>query len=106
MSAQHTPSPWPYTWEPVTNDAPYGHAKIGAGFLAKGVDGFDDRYLNVSGITVEADARLIAAAPDLLAALQEIERESANQDMSHKDFRIGAYQAAWSAIAKATGDAL
>lgn len=34
----------------------------------------------------------------LRAALEEIERNYANQDMNHVAFRVGAYQAAWNAL--------
>jgi len=53
---------------------------------------------------VEADARLIAAAPDLLAALEFIAEGFDNQDVSHLDYRIKAAEAALEAIAKAKGE--
>jgi hypothetical protein len=55
-----------------------------------------EEYMCVSGICKEADARLIAAAPDLLAALTEIAsgHSMAGEEMARK------------AIAKATGGEL
>lgn len=73
--AAHTPGPWLYG---------QNHAQIRAGGdqweigLTPGADldvsgvlgGRDDEYLLVSGTCREADARLMAAAPTMLAALR------------------------------------
>jgi hypothetical protein len=60
-------------------------------------------YLNDEGI---ANARLIAAAPDLLEALQELCEivEDAIEQKSAKDLDSFTLQPARAAIAKATGD--
>ena len=63
MTAQHTPAPWSFTNEPYDDGTPY--ISVFAGKRHSG-DGF-----NICGIIRPEDARLIAAAPDLLAALQD-----------------------------------
>jgi len=100
MTAQHTPAPW--FWALDGKDQPTSLMRSGTGdYVASpqadiGDYGLSvDRWIDVS----EADALLIAAAPELLAALTEI---------------IGAYSfyfkesnpwgdKARAAIAKATG---
>ena len=104
MSTQHTPGPWigagpsfgdqfpRYTTEITTEDERYG-----------------DGYIQICELPFhhhdeenEANARLIAAAPDLLEALKEMLD-------SHEDvctgYGEGAADKARAAIAKATGDA-
>ena len=49
----------------------------------------------------DARARLIAAAPDLLKALEFIRDGYDNQDVNHVDFRVKAYQVALEAIDRA-----
>ena len=60
---------------------------------------------NVTGYPVEANARLIAAAPELLEALQELCEivEDAIEQKSAKDLDSFTLQPARAAIAKATG---
>lgn len=61
MSTQHTPGPWRY--EPGRNDRPpYVIRGSEGGFVVVGM----------TAARQDADARLIAAAPDLLSALVEI----------------------------------
>ena len=62
MTAQHTPAPWSFTNEPYDDGTPY--ISVFAGKRHSG-DGF-----NICGIIRPEDARLIASAPDLLAALK------------------------------------
>ena len=86
-TAQHTPGPWQYG---IGND--------GASIVSGDV---------VIGHTFEPDdARLIAAAPDLLAALIEAvaEFDAANNELDNGYFHdTGAIVLARNAIAKATG---
>lgn len=108
MSAQHTPGPWTvkriasyyagYEIQPAATRArqrALGHDDTGAG----------------SPEEAKANAALIAAAPDLLAALQGAlaELERANRTMLHEaGVAIAnevALEAARVAIAKATGAA-
>jgi hypothetical protein len=92
--SKHTPGPWRVT------------AKINTNIIrqARQDDGFDDYIASTWGGPHEANARLIAAAPDLLAALiaalEDIEeyRIDANCTPSSIELVIAA-------IAKATGSA-
>ena len=61
---------------------------------------------NDTGYPVEANARLIAAAPELLEALQELCEivEDAIEQKSAKDLDSFTLQPARAAIAKATGE--
>jgi hypothetical protein len=73
MKEKYTPGPW--QWE---GDAGYGHDKLSApSGTVLGIDlswslepgeGLDGQSLELS----DADARLIAAAPEMLEALQDI----------------------------------
>jgi hypothetical protein len=109
--AQHTPGPWLAAAKPssvvgwpivqqgvgrsICNVTYVQHSKIDPA-----VPG--DRAFNAES---EANARLIAAAPDLLATLQTLMGLSqAANGISEKNF-VAAYQAAEDAIAKATGGA-
>jgi len=95
MTTQHTPGPW-YI-DRILNNANLGYRAI--------IDG--DGYTVCSPSPMgQANARLIAAAPDLLAVLEEIVKAI--------DFERGASEtedaerlliAAREAIAKATGEA-
>ena len=106
MTAAHTPGPWYWrgnTLAPVNVDPDTSHvhsildAEGGFGFI-----GTDHRLTNAE---LDADRRLIEAAPDLLAALQEAEmvlaeklrRLGADPNVSPTTHRIRA------AIAKAIG---
>ncbi len=88
MSTQHTPGPWELNLE------------------TEKVSGFDEsgerRVVVYELGTNEADARLIASAPDLLKALEQI------SDYARKDGDMIAQHLAGiarAAIAKATGGA-
>lgn len=75
--ATHTPGPWT-AHEPQDQEHP-GHKTYG--WLVSHNSGVGGRSQLVSGYSpiaplCEADARLIAAAPDLLAALQDIAAHS------------------------------
>jgi hypothetical protein len=106
---KHTPGPWTALQEPSLS-----RWRIGAGFAA--ADSVAAVYAtNVDGIT-EANARLIAAAPELLDALRAlhafasrmVERHGMNGDDSMTDADHAAWQDSASlaniAIAKATND--
>lgn len=107
MSAKHTPGPW--VVKPAENeqggfdiDSEYGY------HIAETIGGLDDEE--------EANSRLIAAAPDLLAALQEmVEANDEPCRIDHKGFCQSHYldhvdeggcrvANAKAAIAKATGE--
>lgn len=59
-------------------------------------------FMTSDGAAV-ANANLIAAAPELLAALKAIARQYENQNVNHVDFRVLAKTLADKAIAKAEG---
>jgi hypothetical protein len=92
MKAKHTPGPWAWVYDGSSDysigEAEDPQAKAVAGVYAWGRD-YD---------TAEANCALIAAAPDLLAALKEL--------VAHSSCRAGdvpMWQAAEAAIAKAEG---
>jgi hypothetical protein len=94
MTTQHTPGPWLYTQEGV--DA-FGIVKP---------DGYSIVHLaalhnSTSASELPANARLIAAAPDLLDALRGLIRDIGVSAV-YQDHP--AYNAARAAIAKATGE--
>ncbi len=95
MSA-HTPGPWPLKLSVVqgTDGTMHPHAEIGAGRV-------NGKYFSVSGCISEDDARLIAAAPELLEALDVI----ASFAFGHGDVCEIIAKRARAAIAKATGGA-
>lgn len=85
----HTPGPW---FSVSTHDRP--NIMTDGGFL----------IAETRGINCEANARLIAAAPDLLAALEEI--EYLDQPLVRgQPRRVTICEIARAAIAKATGEA-
>lgn len=106
MSVKHTPGPWIYAREfgpsitelpRITTVARCADFVIG---LPCDYPGGDYRDGDPSG-DEEADARLIAAAPELLAVLKELQ-ESASY-WSEYDVPLGIVERIKDAIAKATG---
>jgi len=91
MEVKHTPGPW----EIEPSDDGQSHWIVPAASNRCGWVG--DRYMRVSGPIDIHDARLIAAAPDLLEALE------ACYAALHPNSAEG--QAARAAIAKVTGSA-
>jgi hypothetical protein len=101
MSTQHTPGPWKV--KAGTNAVLAGRKQICSHVNAASalpVNILEDQEI------AQANARLIAAAPDLLEALQDL----FGADMEHvlmgdgKDDQIEAIAKAKAAIAKATGE--
>jgi hypothetical protein len=97
MSAAHTPGPWVY----CHNDSEYYEhrirAKPGCICIMPGWRIHEDLRLEQ-----EANAHLICAAPELLAALQSI---LLAVNVRIDDPRIGLFDIARAAVAKATGGA-
>lgn len=100
MTTKHTPGPWRYE---AGRDGrpPYVIRRTEGGFVVVGMTA--DRQ--------EADARLIAAAPELLEALQKLlDLQVAKKELEYLDKGIGTKtpNAAWlearAAIAKAKGE--
>ena len=95
MNTQHTPGPWAVvaSWEDYMVEAPNKEEII-----------FQDGPYQTPSIK-EANARLIAAAPDLLEALleclQHLERD--DQHIDALGWKMPHYTKACDAIAKATG---
>ena len=92
MSAAHTPGPWTAT-PPCREDRQYHWAIRGPSNSPQVVSFEIARLSSANTPELEHDARLIAAAPDLLEALQ---------GLMHKDCGEPAFFAARAAIAKAT----
>ena len=91
MNTKHTPGPWEY-------DRNAGH------IVAQGISVC--RISACSGYGEHDDnARLIAAAPDLLAALEKLHRLHCGLDSWHEDAMADAWVNACTAIAKAKGEA-
>lgn len=92
MSGAHTPEPWGISKHGTPDYAPqYG---VYAG------DGSDHDHVIVKRDNAEADARLIAAAPDLLAALRGMVPTAY---MGEPPKQAEFYAPARAAIAKALG---
>jgi len=90
MNKNHTPGPWVYYYEKIGNQ----HI----------VWSDNSRIVSLSmNDDAESNARLIAAAPDLLAVLQDLQ-ESAGY-WSEYDVPIGIVDRINAAIAKAAGGA-
>ena len=93
MTAKHTPGPW------TVGDPPYGHTEI---------EGGDPPYLLAVATrywgqeVAHANARLIAAAPDLLEALQAYDAWADKTPPADKELKALREQMR-AAIAKATG---
>lgn len=90
--SQHTPGPWTY------EAAPY-HAFFRVWTRDVHFQARKERR-GIADVFNEEDARLIAAAPELLDACKRIVRDYENEDIT-----IGAIEDCQSAIRKAEGDA-
>ena len=91
MSAKHTPGPWVV----IDGTAIWSKSFQTNTAIAKVNRRIDD--------TTRANARLMAAAPDLLEALQEL-AEMCDQCDSWQSFPDAPVQKAYAAIGKATGE--
>lgn len=92
----HTPGPWTLGDDPCVIESE--HADNDLGFVAMVLPSPELSW-DMTGER-EANARLIAAAPELLAALQSI---MSGQLCGNVDTDAQRFQAARAAIAKATG---
>lgn len=93
MSTKHTPGPWQLDHRGYT----FIVAAPKHGYITRDVCRMDASTM--SAFHREANARLIAAAPDLLTALEEV---LPHVEFSHRQFKAEV-DAARAAIAKATG---
>lgn len=116
MSTQHTPGPWGLNPDWIGDDLA-GHIPVSSkagkgGHLALAQVVWimeDDEHMGRNSPECEANARLIAAAPELLAQL-EIARDRINDILSNDDGQAFKEAAKWmpgieAAITKATGGA-
>lgn len=113
MTTKHTPGPWLLRTTPtsaglchIVSAADWRGAFIYGDGIRKGVDDALPKAQELA-----ANARLIAAAPDLLEALQEMVAGDAEAIEDAKrlgvpfpDEMLAAYHKARAAIAKATGE--
>lgn len=96
--SKHTPGPWHWDSDQIKGD-PLGRVRYRVTAIGKTVT---QCYYSSSDEQAEWDARLIAAAPELLAVLHELE-ESARY-WSEYDVPLGIVDRISAAIAKATGE--
>lgn len=107
MSAQHTPGPWLLQAGDQWRDAHGEHVQWGEYLISVGSrDQRDEAYYRIASVSNvsdspanEANARLIAAAPELLEALRIAVRQNSH-DMLMTGEELRACEAA---IAQATG---
>lgn len=96
---KHTPGPWEWDWRQID-----GEADCGVRWMKREGHAYSvcraPRYQSQE--QWEADARLIAAAPDLLSALIAMEAKASKQNWN--DAYPDQLEAARAAIAKATGE--
>lgn len=90
MTTQHTPAPWDINGQTITS----GETAIAQFFQSKG-NVEHQHYDNPKKDEAQANARLIAAAPELLEALKKIHAICGNTLSTHEIARA--------AIAKAEG---
>ena len=94
MTAQHTPGPWQWYWrheDGVTNCGVFHEPRSGMAYSVCRAPQYQTEQKWM------ADARLIAAAPELLEALIALHTQTNSTELAK------AHDKARSAIAKATG---
>lgn len=94
MNAKHTPGPWVASHNSWETSTVYADGRVVAECLID-ADVSEENQHELEPIK-EANARLIAAAPELLEALQEV--------IAISDRKHDAWDKAKAAIARATGD--
>ena len=111
MSAKHTPGPWRFSeaFGPENMHCGFEVEEARADFNYRGPVARLLHCEHIGGITLgesEANARLISAAPDMLAALSELVANLDGGAYAGEKFPDGhPMHAARAAIAKATGEA-
>lgn len=101
MDAKHTPGPWEVCGK-LQYEPRIHIMKIEGRFLEIGDDISCIALIPLNHPEAEANARLIAAAPDLLAALEQIAGEGADDNVPlNKSDAMGMRKIAREAIAKA-----
>jgi len=95
---KHTPGPWHINTLEVVPFSIHAHRGVVAE-VSRGT------MNEVKADEIEANARLISAAPDLLAALQQIVKLAHRGDNDNRPIDSGAIcHTAWDALAKARGE--
>jgi hypothetical protein len=105
MNASHTPAPWAFERAVEANGSVTFDIFNSDVSACNGVGGgvaYIQTYNAQQAVVQEANARLICAAPDLLAALKECAAVCAGETMN-KNGLIRALEMSRAAIAKATG---
>ena len=111
MTTEHTPGPWVATEDPMSSQdyqtlvALPGRAGAMGTWLAFVQHNWNEAEAGerrISWKEAEANARLIAAAPELLEALEELSLKAV---VGTDDERYAALRKTWAAIAKAKGAA-
>lgn len=112
MTTKHTPGPWK---KAERLNGPWWHISAESSGLGPGqgrqavacVHGESKRGAKALAEMFEANARLIAAAPDLLEALQDVDALWMHHSVAHSDGKISPlHEKVIAAIAKATGEQL
>jgi hypothetical protein len=103
VSARHTPGPWAYSTDPQPNGCPIVGARgLIVAMLAHSVNHSDQAEI------ATANARLIAAAPDLLRALVALDacycEAGDSLSKAQRTHHRETLMAARAAIARATGE--
>lgn len=98
---KHTPGPW--RTDEDEHDAPYQDIRIKAANRTVCKVWIDDAPVHDYNAEQEANARLIAAAPQLLDALQPFVRNNSSDEFVTLVVRSSDITKARAAIAKATG---
>jgi len=99
MQTMHTPGPW-------TVEGPVFNSKSPSRHIRAGLNGYPAHAFGQSGAEAEGNARLIAAAPEMLAALDGLLREF-GRDREGLDPEISGHArliAAYAVLDKATRD--
>lgn len=97
--AQHTPGKWGYDGEDTAASQDWD----GDGYEIFVRDGNGEIIESIASTTEEADARLIAAAPDLLEALETVERQASQSGEASPRITSNALRDVRAAIQKARG---
>ena len=100
MSAKHTPGPWRPTFGQLVRVFPKGSNSPICGVHIRGK--FVGKQKR-SHEEADANARLIAAAPDMLEALKEIETRLSGDGYVDSDDKVAGLMSIRAAIAKAEG---
>lgn len=105
MGIKHTPAPWRVSSEsPRIIQKDYRAIGSDAGFLIASTMGHDNSGFYASEQEADANARLIAAAPELLEALEACTKAMASVLPDFNPYDQAAYDKARAAIAKAKGE--